>query len=224
MTGLTRARHASRIELHQHRRRPNSATRCDQRIARNSGHTTPLDGQISTRRLPNRGMTSSPAAPADRPRKVSIMCWRFVLRRITRLSGRSAILLVEGVFCLFVARGMTLLALRHYSRVFGAPGAVALTEVDASSVCDAAAIGHAIERLADVVPFRAVCLQQALAARLMLARRRIPSTLYLGLQRDREKRLATGTGDAAHAWVRVGPLYVVGGREVENFVVVSSFA
>ena len=49
----------------------------------------------------------------------------------------------------------------------------------------------------------------------MLRRRGIPSTLYLGMTRDPV---------AAHAWLRVGDTNVTGGRDVERYAVVASFA
>jgi hypothetical protein len=41
-------------------------------------------------------------------------------------------------------------------------------------------IGWAVTTGARHVPFRAVCLPQALAARMMLKRRRVPSVIHFG--------------------------------------------
>ncbi|WP_050750659.1 lasso peptide biosynthesis B2 protein [Paramagnetospirillum magneticum] len=60
------------------------------------------------------------------------------------------------------------------------------------SVPEAAAIGQAIRRIARRAPFRAVCLQQALAAAIMLRRRRLPVELHFSVGRD-------GAGLRAHA-------------------------
>jgi len=61
-----------------------------------------------------------------------------------------------------------------------------------------------------------MCFPQALAATLMLRRRGIRSTLYLGVDPHRDLD--------AHAWVRVGGLIVTGGPDEARFVVVSTFA
>ncbi|MDF2114891.1 lasso peptide biosynthesis B2 protein [Roseiarcaceae bacterium H3SJ34-1] len=62
----------------------------------------------------------------------------------------------------------------------------------------------AVERAARDVPFRAVCLQQAMAAHAMLNRRRIDSEMHFGVLRKPDGSLA------AHAWLSVGQLEVTG--------------
>ena len=74
----------------------------------------------------------------------------------------------------------------------------------------------AIETAARHLPWKPVCLPQAVTAQWMLRRRGIPSTVYLGADPAR--------GYDAHAWVRVGALVVTGGPGQDRFTVVSSFA
>src|SRR4051812_6636769 len=59
-------------------------------------------------------------------------------------------------------------------------------------------VSWAVQAAARHVPLGFVCLPQAMAAQRMLRRRGLPSTLYLGVSPDREKRDAI----AAHAWLR----------------------
>ena len=133
--------------------------------------------------------------------------------------------IVEAIAYLAFARVVTLLLpMRRFAWLLGTQGNASPSEIDAVQLSNAAQIGRTIESVARRMPFRAVCLEQAISARLMLNRRRIASTLYLGLLRDREERSARGTRDAAHAWVRVGSLHVVGGQDVSDFIVVSSFS
>jgi len=54
------------------------------------------------------------------------------------------------------------------------------------------------------MPFRVLYLQQAIAARAMLAQREIESVLHLGV------RDPTGTALEAHAWLDAGGLNVPG--------------
>jgi hypothetical protein len=63
----------------------------------------------------------------------------------------------------------------------------------------------------------ATYLVQALAAKIMLTRRGICSTLYLGAAK-------AGEGLAAHAWLRSGSVIVTGGPGRERFTVISTFA
>lgn len=62
----------------------------------------------------------------------------------------------------------------------------------------------AIAAVAPWMPFKALCLQQAVAARAMLARRGIASILHLGVGDP------TGSKLEAHAWLDAGELTVTG--------------
>jgi len=67
-------------------------------------------------------------------------------------------------------------------------------------------------------PWEYKCLVRAIAAKRMLAMRRVRSTLYLGVKRDDSVTLS------AHAWVRVGDVVLFGRREHGQFTQVSTFA
>ena len=78
-------------------------------------------------------------------------------------------------------------------------------------------IGWAIRRASNVAPWKTPCIAEAIAAQRMLRRRRIPSTMYLGLTKD-------GAVMAAHAWVRCGRATVTGEESRGQFTPVASFA
>lgn len=67
-------------------------------------------------------------------------------------------------------------------------------------------------------PWRCMCLEQSVAAKMMLRRRGIASTLYLGVARD------SGESIQAHAWLRSGSAYVTGGETRSLYTIVSTFA
>ena len=91
----------------------------------------------------------------------------------------------------------------------GSGGRVAVPEVRE--------VSRAIARAARHVPFRAVCLQQAFAALLMLRRRSLAATVHLGLARE------DGTLKA-HAWSRCGEVPVTGVGIANDFISVAAFA
>ncbi|WP_025716574.1 lasso peptide biosynthesis B2 protein [Paenibacillus sp. 1-18] len=78
-------------------------------------------------------------------------------------------------------------------------------------------ISHAVELASRYTPWHSSCLVQAIAAMTLLRRRKLDCTLYLGTAKNAAGRLT------AHAWVRSGPIYVTGEREMEAFTVVGIF-
>ncbi len=78
-------------------------------------------------------------------------------------------------------------------------------------------IKRAIERASRLTPWVSNCLPQAIAAKQMLQKRGLRSTLYLGLARASAEKVN------AHAWLRAGKLFVTGGTG-RGFTVVAAFA
>ena len=77
-------------------------------------------------------------------------------------------------------------------------------------------IRWAIVTAARRVPWRALCIQQGLAAQFMLRRRGIPSVLYYGA--------ALHEGDLkAHVWVRDGNIDVIGGEAASRYALLARF-
>lgn len=81
----------------------------------------------------------------------------------------------------------------------------------------AAAVGRSVEAAARRLPWRPACLEQALAASLMLRRRGVPSHLCIGV----------ATGDRrdfrAHAWVTAAGGTVCGGAAAAGMTPIAAF-
>jgi hypothetical protein len=136
------------------------------------------------------------------------------LRIVRRLTARDWSLLCEAVVCLGIARLMTLLLpFPVVARRLGVPFQEQPWEAPASPA--ARRVGWALAAAARRTYWRSRCLEQAIAAKMMLRRRGIASTMYLGL---------TPRPVHAHAWVRVGDVNVTGGSDVERYAVVATFA
>jgi hypothetical protein len=121
----------------------------------------------------------------------------------------------EAALLLLVVRiVLALLPLPWALRLFGvAQGTTGSGRVDPEQ---AALVAQAIARAARHVPFRAVCLQQAFAALLMLRRRGLAATVHLGLLRE-------GSELKAHAWSRCGDVPVTGLPAAQGFTPVAAF-
>lgn len=121
----------------------------------------------------------------------------------------------EAALLLFVVRvALALLPLPLALRLFGAAkGATSTGRVDPH---EATLVSRAVARAARHVPFRAVCLQQAFAALLMLRRRGLAATIHLGVLRE-------GNELKAHAWSWCGDIPVTGVPAARDFTAVAAF-
>jgi hypothetical protein len=81
-------------------------------------------------------------------------------------------------------------------------------------------VGWAVRAAARRTPWESNCLAQAIAAKWMLQQRGIPSTLTLGVAKDRENP----SNLDAHAWLDCGGEILTGRRGHQRFTVISTFA
>jgi hypothetical protein len=134
--------------------------------------------------------------------------------KLRRLSWADRGLLVEAVACLGVARlAVVALPFRAIAPHLGTH----MAESPATDPPDPVArrVAWAIAAAGRRTPWRSKCLEQAIAGKMMLRRRGIASTMYLGVVR---------TPFESHAWLRVGELNVTGGAEVDRYAVLATFA
>jgi hypothetical protein len=80
-----------------------------------------------------------------------------------------------------------------------------------------AAVALAIRRASTVAPFRAVCLQQACAAALMLRRRGLSTEVHLGVAPH------SGAPLSAHAWSICHGVIVTGARAIPEHTPIAVF-
>lgn len=134
------------------------------------------------------------------------------IRRFAQVDSRRRALVVEAVACLLLARlALVFVPFQRLARHLGtfvAPSkARSLQDGRAISPHDAALareIGWAVTRAAGHVPFKAVCLPQAMAARVMLRRRGVASVMHFGAGKSDDNRLD------AHAWLDAAGVEVTG--------------
>jgi hypothetical protein len=135
------------------------------------------------------------------------------LGRFLQMTNRQHLLLMEAALFLGLAR-LALLTL-PFGRV-----ALWLRRSPDRGPCDLAtmlAVRQAVIVAARNVPWNAVCLPQAMAAKAMLARRGQGSTLYLGAAR------AESGGLTAHAWLVADGEIVVGEAGIADMAPLARF-
>ena len=139
------------------------------------------------------------------------------LRRLVRLPVRERGALLSALaWCSAASLAVRLFPFRRLAGYLGRHMAESAHEQDPACRREARRIGWAVATAARHLPWKPVCLPQAVAAQWMLRRLGIPSTLYLGID-------PKGNYDA-HAWVRAGKEIVTGGPAIQRYAVVSTFA
>ncbi|HLU49683.1 MAG TPA: lasso peptide biosynthesis B2 protein [Planctomycetota bacterium] len=138
----------------------------------------------------------------------------------TRADGRPGRgLLLEATLRLLVARiALLLIPSGRLAARLGRRDEESPRELDGPSATIAAAVRGAIRRTSRWVPWRSDCLIQAMAARSMLERRGVPTTLYLLVRRSE----TTGKLEA-HACLRAGGVLVTGATDPKGFEPIASF-
>lgn len=78
-------------------------------------------------------------------------------------------------------------------------------------------ISRAVKKASNYSLLDSKCLTQAMAAKIMLKRRKISSIVYLGLAKDKDNNLK------AHAWLKTGNEFITGQISHKKFQVISYF-
>ena len=150
---------------------------------------------------------------------------RRLIRRLGQIENPRRILLGEAVACLAAARlALIFIPFPRLARHLGTfvpptdPRSFEGRSVPSPDQARLAeAIGWAVTRAARYMPFKAVCLPQAMAARIMLRRRGVKSVMHFGAARGTDKPLD------AHAWLDAAGVEVTGYPVAENFAEIACF-
>ncbi|MDJ0836886.1 MAG: lasso peptide biosynthesis B2 protein [Acidobacteriota bacterium] len=140
------------------------------------------------------------------------------LAAFRRLSTADRFLYFEAVGWLaFAATAKGLLSYKQVKRLLKARGEDPGPE-GAAKEEKARRIGRSVTVMSKYVPWPSLCLVQAIAARIMLRLRGIPSTVYVGIARGEEN------GDLlSHAWLCSGDMFITGEEGRERFKEITSF-
>lgn len=78
-------------------------------------------------------------------------------------------------------------------------------------------VAKAVQSVSKQVPWQATCLVQAATGKIMLNRRNLPASLFLGVNKHDLKNMEP------HAWLTSDSTVILGGGELEKYTVVSTF-
>ncbi len=152
------------------------------------------------------------------PRAFRIVCCK--VSSFLSCSGADQLLLFQVFVLLGFARAAILVL--PYSRLERFLGLRMVETSKEASECDltqARRIAWAVAVVRRVTPWRSNCFPQALAAKVLLRFRGVPTTLYTG------SAFSPGDGDSlkGHVWLRCGPFFVTGGDGSERFGAIAAF-
>jgi hypothetical protein len=150
---------------------------------------------------------------------------RRTLKSAREVGWRRRGLIVEAACWLLIARAALLLVpfprLARSLGAFVAPADPRVAQVAAPTTPEQAdtarLVSWAVTRAAAHVPFRAVCLPQAMAGRIMLKRRGVASAMHFGAARGTDKPLD------AHAWLDAAGVKVTGYPVGAQFAEIACF-
>ena len=143
------------------------------------------------------------------------------IRAVRRRTWAERATALEAWWLLGAARVAVLVVpFRVIAARMGRSRSVAATDLTATERTAATRVEWAVAAAAARTPWTSNCLARAVAATIMLRRRRVPSTLYLGVA----KAADPGERLEAHAWVRCGAGIVTGASEAGRFSTLTSFA
>lgn len=142
-----------------------------------------------------------------------------LIRLFTCMTFTEIRLFLETFFLLGMARFLIALPFSRISPFLGkymdeTPLDSNLSSVQIQQVKN---IRHAIDVISKYTFWESKCLVKAITAMIMLKKRGIESTLYLGTAKEKGEL-------TAHAWLRSGDFYVTGSDVMKKFTVVAKFA
>jgi hypothetical protein len=147
----------------------------------------------------------------------------FVLTRplqiVVKMKWYDKKLVVEAFLLMaFVRLVILLVPFKRYKKYLGAYNDETPHEIDLHQINCIKKVSWVVSLVARHTPWESKCLVQAVTAQIMLKKRNVSSTLYLGVNKDKNYNMN------AHAWLRSGQVIVTGGHNRKDFKEVAKFA
>lgn len=106
----------------------------------------------------------------------------------------------------------------HIAKKMGVPQSETGYELTHPKVEITKCLKRHINTISHRLPWHCSCFCQALCAHRILKRKKIEHTIYFGV------RSTESDGFSAHAWLRAGKEVITGESELDQFVIINSFA
>ena len=140
------------------------------------------------------------------------------LAKFLRLSASEKIFLIEAAVGLAFARlALAALPFRWIAPLLDDHGTQPRPKTEIQDAGVAERVRWAVQTANWHLPWQSTCLAEAIVGKLMLKRRRVGSTLCLGVAKDEDHK------PAYHAWLRSGDTVVAGDHMNESYTVIATF-
>lgn len=140
------------------------------------------------------------------------------IKKFILLPWEYKVISVEALIITAVARFIILVVpFRYLAGKIGKPMTETPYQMDSAKLIKGTQIAGIINTIAKVTPWKSNCLVKALSCQFMLRRRKIPSTLYLGVAKEKNGEIL------AHAWLRCGNRILTGKETSAMFKPIACF-
>jgi hypothetical protein len=134
-------------------------------------------------------------------------------------SSRSVLLFAEAMFTsAYVRFSLSFLPFKTVMKWLGSTAVAELYEEHAARIDDIRNVQAALARCHNYALWKTECYTLALTGKIMLRRRHINSTLYIGFRKDENNKLC------GHAWLTSANLCITGNTDISQFSVHSVFS
>lgn len=142
------------------------------------------------------------------------------INKFLQLSLIDKSLFTEVFFTLLISKIVIFFVpLRRSAKHFGVLNGESRQELSVNEGRLAQRVKLFIMMVSGNVPWNSVCLDQALATMIVLKRRKIPSSLCLGVLKNEEEGKIE-----AHAWIMCDSNILIGGQKSKRYTLVAQFA
>lgn len=141
------------------------------------------------------------------------------IQKLFQLSLTDWVLLAQCIYFLAISKSkIKLLKFQKVAPTLGKINDEARSILTPTEYAQAEKIRLFIMRASRFVPWRSVCMDQAMTGVILLKKKRIPCTLYMGVRKKE-----SGKGLDAHAWVICGEQIVLGGQKSKFYTETARF-
>jgi hypothetical protein len=140
------------------------------------------------------------------------------LGKFFSLSFKMKLLIISAFFVSGIMRGLILIVpFKKLVSIMGEERLESPSDISSFKMSRAFKVSWAVNTACNHTPWESKCYVRALTAHFFLKILRIPSTIYLGVARDKVKNLI------AHAWLRCGKEIIIGKDEMDLFTCITFY-